>query len=170
MSSKIRPAPDSMSRLALTTRGTSSLSVTLPSKHAMDPAISPGLAEPSLVGEFRGHGDGVHQGAVSEHRDLQPLVDRLLEQQPLEGLGVSQWCPIDREDQVPGLQSAERGGASGDDLNDPQGGALADPSRRFPRQRSGRRDKPEVATPNPTVMHERVDDPPRGGVDRDREP
>src|SRR3954469_8482073 len=80
------------------------------------------------VGELRGHGDGVDHGAVAEHRDLQACVDRLLEQQPLERLGVSQWYPTDREDEVSGPQSAEGGRAPGDDLHHPQGGALADPS------------------------------------------
>ena len=74
-------------------------------------AIRPGReCRPSVV-QLRGHGDGVDQGAVAQHGDLHPLADRLLEEEALQGLRVTERRPGHGQDQVARAQAARRGRA-----------------------------------------------------------
>ena len=94
------------------------------------------------VGQLGGERDRVHQGAVAQHGDLHPSPDRLLEQQTLQRLGVTERRPRNREDQVAGAEAAGRRRTARDDLDDAQGLALPSPAAQ-----SGGRGAGEVTSP-----------------------
>lgn len=99
-------------------------------------------------------GDDVYEGVVADGRDFGATRDRVGEEKALEGLGVAEGYAIDGEDQVTRAEAGLGGGAPGDDLDDPEGGALVEAFGQGGTQRCRGGDETEVRAADPAVMQE----------------
>src|SRR5581483_4596566 len=75
----------------------------------------------------------------------------------------------DRDDQVAGAKPGRRRRPVGDELADLDAPRAAELAREPRRERTLLSTDPEVRAPEPSLRHQRADDPPRDAVDRNGE-
>src|SRR6187397_2191691 len=100
--------------------------------------------------------------------DLRP-ADHLADHDPLQVADALDRAPVELDDHVAGPHPGGGRGAAVEELHDLEAARPADPGRDRRPQRPSATDDAQERPPDAAVVHERGDDRPGRGVDRDRE-